>query len=212
MLPSRLEVGAHAHREDGERLPEVLLGLIAQLSQPYERRRRIALCRTHRHQALQVEQPGRGRDHVEGVIRVCARFLRLARDVDLHENPLRRSDASQGLGEPHRVNRLDQPKPARGLAHLIGLQVADEMPLRARKELHFVERLMDPVLAQHVQAGVERPAARRDVEAFGDGDDGDVAWIASRPNDALADLGQVLSNAQRIATMAPNRVPSGWRR
>ncbi len=86
------------------------------------------------------------------------------------------------------------------------------MPFGLRKLIHLGQRLMYAVLAQDVQARDEGFAAHRDVEAFGNGDDSDVVGIAAGATYTFANRGEVSGNAHRIATIAPNRVPSGWRR
>src|SRR5438445_10361858 len=86
------------------------------------------------------------------------------------------------------------------------------MPLRAADLGHLVHCLLDAVLAEVGQPGLERLAADIGAEAFGDRHDGDHLQVTSRSLDALADRGEVGGDAHRNATIAPNRVPSGWRR
>ena len=111
-----------------------------------------------------------------------------------------------------RVDGLDELElPGRRL-HLVCLEVTDEMPRRAAQGLHLAERLLDAVLAEDRQAGVERLLAFGRPKAFGDGDDGDLVRVPSGVRDAPAHILQVGGDAHRKATIAPNLVPSGWRR
>src|SRR5260370_16619726 len=86
------------------------------------------------------------------------------------------------------------------------------MPLGIGQLIHLRQSLVDPVFAKDVQARGNGLAAHGDVEAFGDGDDGDFVRIAADASYAFANLRKVLGDCHRMATMAPKRVPSGWRR
>src|SRR5260370_42467547 len=86
------------------------------------------------------------------------------------------------------------------------------MPLGVRQLVHLRQSLVDPVFAKDVQARGNGLAAHGDIEAFGDGDDRDFVRMAAGASYAFANLRKVLGERHRIATMAPKRVPSGWRR
>ena len=90
--------------------------------------------------------------------------------------------------------------------------MADEVPLPSLHLTHLLQRLLDAVLAELAQAGLERLLADFRPEPFGDRDDGDLVRVASGPCDAVANGGEVLGDAHRKATIAPKRLPSGWRR
>ena len=111
-----------------------------------------------------------------------------------------------------RVDRLDERKPPSRQLHLVGLQVADQVPFGALDGVHLRQRLLDPVLAKVAQSRLQGLRANLGTEPFGDRDDRDLVRIASRASDALADRTQPFADAHRKATIAPNRVPSGWRR
>ena len=141
-------------------------------------------------------------------------FLRLRRDVHLDQHRLRRVDRSDRLSDAPRVDRLDERKPADDLLHLVRLQVPDQVPLRAVDRVHLGQRLLDPVLAEDLEARGDGLPADLRPEALGDGDDHELVRVAAGLLDSFADRSQVLSYVgdHRKATMAPNRLPSGYRR
>src|SRR5438067_13302796 len=151
-------------------------------------------------------------DQRPGGLRRHARLLWLAWDVDLDENLLLRVRPGQRLGQVTRVDRVDELELPGSLLDLVGLEVADEMPRRAAHGGHLGQRLLDPVLAEDGQARVERLLALGRAKALRDGDDGDLVRVASGACDSVADRREVGCDGHRKATIAPNRVPSGWRR
>src|SRR5712692_7248641 len=78
--------------------------------------------------------------------------------------------------------------------------------------IHLHHPLLDPVLTEDRQAGVQCRPADLGTEAFGNGDDRDLARVTPRARDSLPDRSEILGDAHRNATMAPKRVPSGLRR
>src|SRR5207253_5931141 len=122
----------------------------------------------------------------------------------------RRIGAGERLDEVLRINRLDQGEPASGQANLVGLQMADEVPLPSLHLTHLLQRLLDAVLAELAQAGLERLIADLRPKSFCNCDDRDLVRVASGPCDLVANGGEVLGDAHRKATMAPKRLPSGW--
>src|SRR5206468_4122050 len=82
-------------------------------------------------------------------------------------------------GEVARVDRMDERKPAGGGPGLVRLQVADEVPLRALYRVHLHHRLLDSVLAQDSQPGIEGRPADLWPEPLGDRDDRDLLGVAA---------------------------------
>src|SRR5438309_9843998 len=107
---------------------------------------------------------------------------------------------------------MDQRKAPGDEAHLVGLKVADQVPLRVLYVVHLPQRLLDAVLAEAGEAGGERLAARAGAEALRDGDDRDVVRVAPGARDPLAHGAEVGLDRQRTAMIAPNRRPSASRR
>src|SRR3989440_12975336 len=206
------EVSAHANRKDRERFSKPLLSSGPQSSQLLEGRSRVAIDRTHPHQAAHLEQRGRLDYQLNGLGRVDAALLRLAAHIDLDQHLLGGIRASERFGQMERGDGLNQLKAAGRLANLVRLKVPDEVPLRALDDLYFGQRLVNSVLAEDAQPGVQRLAADVGTEALCDRDDGDVVGITAGAGDALAHLGKPLCDAHRTATIAPNRLPSGCRR
>ena len=98
------------------------------------------------------------------------------------------------------------------MAHFVGLEVAEEMPLRAVNGIHLLKRLLNAVLTKGLQAGCDGLTANLGTKALGHGDDLDLAGVTARALDTLADRPEILFDRHRKATIAPNRLPSGWRR
>src|SRR5438270_8556439 len=107
---------------------------------------------------------------------------------------------------------MDERETAGDQSHLVGLEMADEVPSRVLYVFHLPQGFLDAVLAEGRQAGGERLAAAVGAETLGDGDDGDLVRVAAGAGDPVADGREVLLDGHRTATSAPNLAPSALRR
>lgn len=141
-------------------------------------------------------------------------FLGLARGVDLDQDgltPIR--TGGQGAGQVQRVDRLDQRESARYLPDLVGLQVADQVPLCLRQLGQLRQRLLDAVLTQRVDPGRERRPALVQRSALGRGEDADDRQVSTRLLDPAPDFREPFGDqAVDSATMPAKREPSPSRR
>jgi hypothetical protein len=131
---------------------------------------------------------------LDGLVGVEAVLRGLPGDVDLEQRRLAAAGGER-LGDPQRVDRLDEREAAGGEPDLVGLQVADQVPLGARHRVHLPERLLHAVLAQHPESGLHRLPAGLRRPALGDRHDGHLVGIAPAALDPPPDRGEALGDA-----------------
>src|SRR4029077_2564528 len=85
------------------------------------------------------------------------------------------------LRQVHAVERVDDVEQLEGVAHLVGLQVADQMPRNWPADLaHLVARLLDPILTERRHPRVDRLPDPRHLHGLRDTDQQHVRGTPTR--------------------------------
>src|SRR5207302_5399098 len=77
------------------------------------------------------------------------------------------------------IDRLDHREPAFDELHLVGLQVADQMPagVAGTNGLDLGHRFLHAIFTERLEPEAYRVADRRDGNGLGDGDQRDRGWV-----------------------------------
>ncbi len=117
------------------------------------------------------------------------RLRRIVVDVDLHEHGVAAGapgtshvpcQAIEALGQADRIDRLDHIERLERTARLVGLQGPDEMPRDAGQRVDLPLGLLDTVLAERRDPGIDRCAKTFRLDGLGDRDERDRRWFAAR--------------------------------
>ena len=176
----------HAHRQRVEPRPEIGLQQVETAAEFVE----IAADRLpvvgvggDPHHAAHADvrhlRKGRRTDVLHQFAHVPARLGLLRGDVYLQKNPDRTPAlgrlALDGLGQPGAVNRLDQRHERGDVFDLVGLQVADHMPLDVLGQgFVFFAQLLRTALAEDAVAGIVSLADHLRGVGLRDGDQRDL--------------------------------------
>ena len=189
LLDRDLEVVGHAHGKVRERDGELRLHPVAELAKTGEVGTRVfglGVKGRHGHEAGERE----GLSAIEDVIDERGEGLRgdsvfggFAGDVDLQEDLGTRAGLTGGgledVKEFGGVNRMDGLEETDGVAGLIALEVADEMPMGGRgTERDLPSGFLNLILAEEDHAGVNGVADDLGTMGLRDGDQSDLGGVA----------------------------------
>ena len=166
---------------------------------------------------------GSSRDELARARHIVGRqpeFRLFAARVHLEENigrdTGRRARAAQVLGEPERVDRLNERESADDLRDLVRLEMPDEMP--AAGKLHvgrLREKLLHLVLADVGEARLDRLRDDLGAVRLRDGDDRDGGGVAPRARggarDPLPNALEILSDRHGLSALLPPGADPGAR-
>ena len=176
------EIVRHAHRQGIERLPEGGFQLLETAFQTLEIAaddRLVVRIGGDAHHAAHTHvrklRKGIRREVVAQLRGIPARLGLLAGDVDLEQDVDHTAAAGRlrlnRLGEAGAVHRMDQLHERRDVLDLVGLQVADHVPLDILgKQLVFLAKLLRAALAEDALSGVVGLADQLRRVGFRDGD------------------------------------------
>ena len=184
----RLEVVAHAHRQLGElrRRDAVFDERVAKRAEAREYGPRRQWIVVERRQGHQPDEPGglqRRRLAHDGprFVRRGAELGGLAGEIDLDQDlrlpPAFGRRLVEAAQQVERIDGVDGVERPPGLAGLVRLQVADQVPAEIGvlhgQRLDLGQRFLDPVLAEVAVAGVDGGADGVHAERLRDGDEPD---------------------------------------